>query len=101
VTLWRRHDRGPPLGELLGGQLKRRRPVRLCSLEVQAHPVTRQDLDPPLRERRELERAPTQPLHPPGLALSDGRGPSHRRGLQAVIGAQSRSARSLRASSRS
>jgi hypothetical protein len=50
VTLWRRHDRGPPLGELLGGQLKRRRPVRLCSLEVQAHPVTRQDLDPPLRE---------------------------------------------------
>jgi hypothetical protein len=43
--------RGRPAAQrVLGGQLKRRRPVRLCSLEVQAHPVTRQDLDPPLRE---------------------------------------------------
>jgi hypothetical protein len=35
---------------------------------------------PPMPRR--LERSPTQPLHPPGLALSDSRAPSHRRGLQ-------------------
>jgi hypothetical protein len=37
VAYWvrpgRRHERGPPLGEFLGGQLKRRRPVRPRPLE--------------------------------------------------------------------
>jgi hypothetical protein len=74
VRLRWRHERHESLGQLLGGQLQRRRAVRTWPLQMQAHAVSRQRLDPPLRERRPRDVAGEPPQALPVAGSDDDAG---------------------------
>ncbi|TVQ87752.1 MAG: tRNA dihydrouridine(20/20a) synthase DusA [Deltaproteobacteria bacterium] len=61
----RRHEGDEPLGELLGRQLERRRPVGLGPLQRDANPVARERLDPVQGQRWDFD--PSE--HPVALQL--------------------------------